>query len=151
LNIVPLPLPPLRERKLDIPLLAQHFLEKYAPEFKKPVKDFSPDAIQSLLDYEWPGNVRELENVIERSIVFSRESIIQSADISLPHSKPSPKPSSFKAEKARRIRQFEKEYIQNLLMSHRGNISKAAEAAQKNRRAFWQLIQKYQIDVQQFK
>jgi DNA-binding NtrC family response regulator len=151
LNIVPLPLPPLRKRRLDIPLLARHFLEKYALEFKKPVKDFSPDAIQSLLDYEWPGNVRELENVIERSIIFSRESIIQSTDIILPHPKPSPKPNSFKTEKARRIEQFEKDYVQNLLMTHHGNISKAAEAAQKNRRAFWELIRKYQIDVHRFK
>jgi transcriptional regulator with PAS, ATPase and Fis domain len=151
LNIIPLPLPPLRERRLDIPLLARHFLEKYAHEFKKPVKDLSSDAIQSLLDYEWPGNVRELENVIERGIIFSRESIIQSTDIILPYLKPSPKPSSFKAEKARRVEQFEKEYIQNLLMTHRGNISRAAESAQKNRRAFWQLIQKHKIDVEQFK
>jgi transcriptional regulator with PAS, ATPase and Fis domain len=151
LNIVPLPLPPLRERRLDIPLLARYFLEKYALEFKKPVKDFSPDAIQSLLGYEWPGNVRELENVIERSIIFSRESIIQSTDIILPHSKPSPRLNSFKTEKARRIEQFEKDYIQNLLMAHRGNISRAAEEAKKNRRAFWELIRKYQIDVQRFK
>jgi transcriptional regulator with PAS, ATPase and Fis domain len=151
LNIVPLPLPPLRERRLDIPLLARHFLEKYALEFKKPIKDLSGDAIQSLLDYEWPGNVRELENVIERSIIFSRESIIQSADIILPQPKSSHKPSSLKAEKARRIEQFEKDYIQNLLMTHHGNISRAAEAAQKNRRVFWQLIQKYKIDVQCFK
>ena len=151
LNIIPLPLPPLRERRLDIPLLARHFLGKYALEFKKPVKDLSADAIQYLLDYAWPGNVRELENVIERSIIFSRESIIQSTDIILPYPKPSPKPSSFKAEKARKVEKFEREYIQNLLMAHRGNISRAAEAAQKNRRAFWQLIQKYKIDVQQFR
>jgi DNA-binding NtrC family response regulator len=89
--------------------------------------------------------------VIERSIVFSRESIIQSADIILPYPKPFSKPGSFKAEKARRVEQFEKDYIQNILMTHRGNISKAAEAAQKNRRAFWQLIQKYKINVQKFR
>jgi len=151
LNIVPLLLPPLRERRVDIPLLACYFLEKYAVEFEKPVKDLSPDAIQLLLDYDWPGNVRELENVIERSIIFSRESVIQSSDIVLPHLQPSHRQISFKAEKAKRIQQFEKDYIQNLLLIHHGNISKAAVAAQKNRRAFWQLIKKHKIDAEHFK
>ena len=149
LNIIPLVLPPLRERKGDIPLLARHFLEKYAVEFEKGAKEFTAQALQKLVTYEWPGNVRELENVVERAVVFSKESIIHQVDILSPSSE-RPQLESFRVAKAKMIEQFEKNYIENVLCAHRGNISKAAEAVQKNRRAFWELIRKYQIDVHRF-
>jgi transcriptional regulator with PAS, ATPase and Fis domain len=151
LNLIPISLPPLRERREDISLLSHHFLVKYSDEFNKQVTGFSPDAIQKLLIYNWPGNVRELENVIERAIIFSEQPSIRSADIELPHQKASKCIESFKVAKARIIAQFEKSYIIGLLLTHQGNISKAAQTAQKNRRAFWQLIRKHQIDVQSFK
>jgi transcriptional regulator with PAS, ATPase and Fis domain len=149
-NIIPLVLPPLRERKGDIPLLARYFLEKYAVEFDKGTKEFAGEALQKLVTYEWPGNVRELENVVERAVVFSKESIIHQVDILSPSSDRL-QLESFRTAKARMIGQFEKNYIENVLCAHRGNISKAAEAVQKNRRAFWELIRKYRIDVHRFK
>jgi len=150
LSIIPLALPPLRERKEDIPLLARYFLKKYAVEFDKGAKEFAGEALQKLMTYEWPGNVRELENVVERAVVFSNESVIHQVDILSPSSERA-KRESFREAKVRVIEQFEKRYIQDALIIHHGNISKAAEAVQKNRRAFWELIRKYQIDVDRFK
>lgn len=151
LNIIPLTLPPLRERREDIPLLAHHFLRKYAAEFDKPTIGLSQEAMQTLMLYEWPGNVRELEYTIERAVVFSETSIMHSSDIELPQRTKTVPHESFKEAKAKVIDQFERDYIQGLLLVHQGNISRAAQAAQKNRRAFWQLIRKHQIDAQSFK
>ncbi len=151
LNILPLVLPPLRERKEDIPLLARHFLVKYTVEFQKQITDFTSEALQKLLAYEWPGNVRELENVIERAVAFSRQTIIQSVDIALPGQENIAGQESFRATKSRVIAQFEKEYIQDLLRIHKGSVTKAAEAVQKNRRTFSELIRKHKIDVQRFR
>ena len=76
LNVIALELPPLRERKEDIPRLGDHFLEKYCQENQKPLRRFSPEAMRHLMDYDWPGNVRELENVVERAVVLSREPVV---------------------------------------------------------------------------
>ncbi|UCD83518.1 MAG: sigma-54-dependent Fis family transcriptional regulator [Deltaproteobacteria bacterium] len=151
LNIVPLMLPPLRERREDIPLLAHHFLEKHAFEFNKQVTGFASDAMRMLVLYKWPGNVRELEYVVERAVLFSEQAVIGGTDIFLPHPKATTGQESLKEAKAKVIAQFERTYIQELLLAYQGNITKAAQAAQKNRRAFWQLIRKHRIDVQSFK
>lgn len=151
LNVIPLSLPELQDRKEDIPLLARHFLNQYASEFNKQVMDFTPEAIQKLLLFEWPGNVRELENVVERAVIFSKLTVIESGDILLPSQVPASYEQPFQEAKSRVIAEFEKNYIHGLLLAHHGNISKAAKAAQKNRRAFWELIRKYKIDMRNFK
>jgi DNA-binding NtrC family response regulator len=84
LNIVPLHLPPLRERPEDIPLLAQHFLEKYCRELDKKTKTFSPAAVELLMRHSWPGNVRELENTMERVAVMTDEETILPRHFPLP-------------------------------------------------------------------
>ena len=76
LNVIALQLPPLRQRKEDIPALVTHFVDKYSRENVKPVEGVSPEALQALMDYDWPGNVRELENVIERGVVLTTGSRI---------------------------------------------------------------------------
>jgi DNA-binding NtrC family response regulator len=76
LNVIAVPLPPLRQRKEDIPALVQHFVDKYATENQKTVEGVSPEALQTLLDYDWAGNVRELENVIERGVVLTTGPLI---------------------------------------------------------------------------
>ncbi len=151
LNIVPLKLPPLRERREDIPLLASHFLAKYATEFNKDVRDFTAEAMAKLALYQWPGNVRELQHTIERAVALSNQEYIRGCDLLLSQMEDSPDQESLQEAKANVVRQFEKTYIQSLLRTHNGNITKAAQAARKNRRAFWQLIRKYQIDPQMFK
>jgi DNA-binding NtrC family response regulator len=151
LNVIPLRLPPLRERREDIPLLASHFLMRYADAFRRSSLSFSPDALERLSRYDWPGNVRELEHLIERAVALAEGPIIRGPDLDLPNSTLPPPPSTFREAKAQCVSQFERAYIQQLLQIHHGNIAKAAQAAKKNRRAFWELIRKHRIDVQSFK
>jgi transcriptional regulator with PAS, ATPase and Fis domain len=107
ISVLPLELPPLRDRRLDIPLLAQHFLRKYAAEFDKPVTALSEEAVQVLLVYDWPGNVRELEHVIERAVVLSEHTTIDDIDIPLPRRAELEQQESFQSAKAKAIVQFE--------------------------------------------
>jgi DNA-binding NtrC family response regulator len=151
LNVLPITLPPLRDRVEDIPLLARHFLDKYGEELDREVKDISSRASRRLMSYDWPGNVRELEIVIQRAIVFSRQASIDVEDICLPEREACTAAKSFKEAKFHAVTQFEKKYIQDLLSIHRGNISQSAKAAHKNRRAFWELIRKHKIDPGSYK
>jgi two-component system, NtrC family, response regulator GlrR len=151
LNVIQLTLPALKNRREDIPLLAHHFLDKYADEFNKKVIGFSPDAIRKLILYDWPGNVRELEHVIMRAMVLSDRPILGAANIAISDSEMAPLPESFQEAKKRLVEQFEKAYIEGLLLSNHCNISRSALAAQKNRRAFWGLIRKHHISVQGLK
>jgi two-component system, NtrC family, response regulator GlrR len=151
LNVIPLKLPPLRERRGDILLLAHHFLSRFAAAFGKPARDFTPAAVQALNGYDWPGNVRELEHVIEQGVVFSDGPLLDAADIRLEDGAKQAYPESFKEAKANLIRQFEKSYLQDLLLANHGNVSRAARAAHKNRRALWHLIRKHEIDIRCFR
>jgi DNA-binding NtrC family response regulator len=148
LNVLPLKLPPLRQRPEDIPLLAHHFLRKYSREFSVSVKELTSGAMEKLLSYDWPGNVRELQNIIERAIVLSEQAVITGTEICLPHVPRLLEDASFKTLKARAIAEFESAYIRQMLATNDGNISKAARAAKKNRRAFWQLMRKHEIPGQ---
>ena len=152
LSVVPIVLPPLRERKEDIPVLARHFLERYALELEKDVTDFTDEAMRTLLMHDWPGNVRELENIVERAVLFATQGAVNHDEIVLSQSATlGQRDLSFKKAKAVAIEQFEKKYILEQLIASDGNISKAARGAQKNRRAFWELIRRYKIDVGSFK
>jgi DNA-binding NtrC family response regulator len=151
LNVIPLTLPTLRDRQEDIPLIARHFLKKYAIEFDKQLTGFTSEALQTLMLYDWPGNVRELEHVVERAVLFSKHTVIREIDICLPDKKSTSCKMSFKEAKASVVKEFEKSYIEKLLLSYQGNITRAAQAAKKNRRAFWELIRKHHIDVRPFK
>jgi DNA-binding NtrC family response regulator len=151
LNIISIALPPLRERREDIPLLAQHFLAKYARECEKDIRGFSREALHLLMVYRWPGNVRELEHAIERAIVLCTGNRIEVGDLLLSSADLDRRRESLQEAKAREIARFEKSYIQGVLSVCKGNITQAAQVAQKNRRAFWQLIQKHEIDVARFK
>jgi len=151
LNVIPITLPALRDRREDIPLIARHFLNKYTTELNKQLTDFSSEALQTLMLYDWPGNVRELEHVVERAVLFSEHTVIREIDFTFPQQKAPACKASFKEAKANVINEFERNYIEKLLIAYQGNITKAAQGAQKNRRAFWQLIRKHEIDVQTFK
>ena len=143
LNVLRIVLPPLRERQGDLPLLAHHLLERQAPLLGCAVKPLAASALASLRAYPWPGNVRELENVLTRALVFSDGSAIQAEDLSLPFLLEESGDESFRSEKERVIRTFERDYLQRMLTRHEGNITHAARAAAKNRRAFWELLRKH--------
>jgi two-component system response regulator PilR (NtrC family) len=132
LNVIAIQLPPLRQRKEDIPALVNHFVEKYARENEKPVSGVTPEALQALLDYDWPGNVRELENVIERGVVLTtttrigRELIpdhVRSApSFHVPHMTVPPEGISLRDV----IANFEKRLIESTLESTAGVQKEAA-------------------------
>ena len=151
INILPLGLPPLRDRPEDIVLLAQHFLAKFAAEFGKPVSDFSPAVLRMLRAYSWPGNVRELEHTIERAVALTDDTTLSVVDIALSTANPHTPLESFQTAKDRVVAQFEQTYLKDILLAHGGNITKAAAAAGKDRRAFWQLMQKHRIEAHSLK
>jgi len=151
LNVIPLHLPPLRERRDDIPLLARHFLAKYSALLKRSDLMIPDDAMRALTAYAWPGNVRELEHLVERAVALCRKQVISCDDLGVPVPRISAPKNSFREAKATFVAQFERNYIQELLVACRGNVSQAARTAKKNRRALLHLIRKYEIDVTTFR
>lgn len=147
LNVISLTLPPLRDRGEDILLLANHFLTEYSTEFNKPRPQFSASALHHLCCYPWPGNVRELEHAVERAVVLTDDTTITEYDLFSGGVVAAPARLSFKEAKAAAVARFERTYLVALLTEHHGNISQAAHAAKKHRRAFWQLVRKYNISL----
>jgi len=145
LDVIEITLPPLRAMKEDIPILARHFQTRYSAKYNNLTKDFEPAALQKLCSHDWPGNIRELENVIMRAVIFSNQATINADDIRVPVGSTINGNNSFKALKAAKIAEFEKAYVRQLLDANGGNVSKAAIAANKNRRAFYQLMRKHRI------
>jgi transcriptional regulator with PAS, ATPase and Fis domain len=141
-------IPPLRERKIDIPLLARHFLEKYTLSENKIVKKLSPAASRKLLYYNWPGNVRELENIIRQSIILSlgKEIKPQNLDIPVSDKMIEEKDYTFNRAKKTAIEDFEKQFVTQMMAAADGNISKAAQLAKKDRADFSRLVKKYSIN-----
>lgn len=147
LNVLRILLPPLRERRGDLTSLAHHLLERQALLLGCAVKPLAACALASMDAYQWPGNVRELENVLARALVLSEGTQIQAEDLSLPMSLESSDNESFRTGKERVIRAFERQYLQKMLNRHEGNITHAARAAAKNRRAFWELLRKHGLSL----
>jgi DNA-binding NtrC family response regulator len=155
LNIVPVTLPPLKERQEDIPLLAVHFLKKYAEEMGKTVKGFTPEAMEKLMKYPWPGNVRELENVIERTVVMMEEEMVREEHLILPGQKEKEKPPEHvpvtseelkelkKQIREKAVEDVEKAFVLNALERHNWNVTRAAEEVGMLRPNFQALMRKY--------
>ena len=152
LNVVTILLPPLRERRDDISLLAHRFLHREARRLDLPTRGFTDQALRTLLTYDWPGNVRELENTVERAIILAAdERRIDESHIELPGGNVAmPLRKSFREAKAAAVEHFERHYLEQTLALCRGNISGAARVARKNRRAFWELLRKHHIDAHRF-
>lgn len=140
LNVITITLPPLRERKDDIVLLANHFLKKYSEMMNKNVTGFSNEAINFLLKYDFPGNVRELENTIERAIVIGKGNTIQLEDLSLESNGDS---YGFEEDATGSLEDVEKKYIIKVLGENKWNISKCAEILGVERITLYNKINKY--------
>jgi len=151
LNVLPITLPALRERREDIPALAQHFVRHFARELKRPVSGIATSALKRMTAYDWPGNVRELQHAIERAVLLSRGPLLDAHDIDCGLPADVGQPASFRSMKARVIEDFERGFIQQLLSTHGGNVTQAALAAGKNRRAFFELMRKYRIASNAFR
>ncbi len=143
LNVVTIELPALRERKEDIPLLADYFLKKFTIENRKELSGFSPEATEHLLRYAWPGNVRELENTVERAVILARGSAIEAGDLSQQRpltARPVPG--------ARSLRDMEREYIKAILAECGYNFSEAARTLGISRATLYNKVREYGLNVQ---
>jgi Nif-specific regulatory protein len=151
LNVFPIYLPPLRERKTDILLLADYFLEKYARENQKNIRRFSTPAIDMMMQYHWPGNVRELENCIERAVLLCREGVIHSYHLppTLQTGTESGTVPSLDLEAA--IETLEKEMLIDALKNTRGNITRAASILKTTVRKFTYKAKQYGIDYRNYR
>jgi two-component system response regulator GlrR len=143
LNVLALALPPLRERRGDILLLADHILSMQAAMRDVLPKKLSLGALNRLLGHSWPGNVRELENVLTRAIVLCDRDTLELSDLNLPDDGAEEENQSFQKMKSRVIQRFEHDFLATSLRAHQGNITHAARAVKKNRRAFWELLRKH--------
>jgi DNA-binding NtrC family response regulator len=156
LNVVPIKLPPLRERLDDVPLLAGHFLKKYSEKNRKQVVSISPQAFSALTRYSYPGNVRELENIIERAVIMEKGEMLSRIDLKragkfdtplFPESDIQP----FRKTKTMVVEQFEKEYFSQLLRMYSGNMSKAALHAGINIKNLHEKMARYGLKKEEFK
>ena len=148
LNIVALCLPPLRKRPEDIPLLADHFLHRYASHYDRTLLQFATAALHKLSAYPWPGIVRELESVIQRAVLLAPSPVLQPDDIDLHLSYQGAvsETESFHTARARAITQFERTYLHTLLTAHQGNITHAAKHAGEARRSLQRLLKKHGLN-----
>ncbi|GAG71082.1 unnamed protein product [marine sediment metagenome] len=142
LNVIPINLPPLRDRRNDIPLLSQYFLERFCEEQNKKIKAFSSEAMRILLDYSWPGNVRELENTIEHAVVLVKEDMIQVSDI--PKGLRDDRISA-RAESNKTILENEKKLLQDVLEECGWNKKEAARRLGISRSALYGKLKRYKI------
>jgi two-component system response regulator GlrR len=147
LNVVGLRLPSLAERREDIPLLATHFLRQLAERDKKPVRNFAPDAMETLVNAPWPGNVRQLLNVVEQSVALSTTEVLPQTLVQQALRDDAQRLVSL--DEARRA--FEHDYLVRLLKTTGGNVTQAARLAQRNRTEFYKLLQRHQLTPALFK
>ncbi|MGQ9858551.1 MAG: sigma-54-dependent transcriptional regulator [Thermodesulfobacteriota bacterium] len=155
LNVVSIHLPPLRQRMEDVPLLAQHFVERYASKLGKRGMRISPETMEALLSHSWPGNVRELENTIQRALILARSDTITQGDLFREGVQgddhwPSIFHLSYREAKGRVLSHFHKVYLSRLLEEHRGNVTKAAQACGMERQALQQLLRRYNLHRENF-
>ena len=145
LNVVTITLPPLRERKEDIPLLANHFLQKFSEENHKNISHISPEALGILTQYSWPGNVRELEHTIERAVIFSIHPIILPEDLPIKMFEEIKGPEILIPEKLLSLRELEKRYVLKVLEETGGNKKKASEILGIDRTTLYRILEKESV------
>jgi DNA-binding NtrC family response regulator len=153
LNILSLAIPPLRERLVDVPALVAHFVRQAANEAGRGPMSVSPSAFQRLVRYAWPGNVRELEGIIQRAVVLSPSRMLEPEhfDLPLPPGRHATHATaSLREAKASAVRDFERSYLMGLLAACKGNVTRAALAAGKERRALQRLLDKHGLDRRVF-
>ena len=140
LNTIEIALPPLRDRREDIPLLALHFLRQHAQRYRKHLNGFDPGAMQALLHHPWPGNVRELDHVVERALLMAQQDVVKAADLGLRSGREaSPRLEEMSLE------EVEGYLIQKTLARFEGNVSQAANALGLSRSALYRRLERYKL------
>lgn len=140
LNTVEIRLPPLRDRREDIPILAMHFLKRQAARYRKQISGFTPDANQLMLDHPWPGNVRELEHAVERAVLLAQGDRVETSDLGL-----APDVGNRSRIEDLTLEEVEKLLIEKALERHEGNVSHAADALGLSRSALYRRLQRYDL------
>ncbi len=147
LNVIRLDLPPLRERPEDIPLLARHFLQKFATRLRRPARDFTGAALVRLTSHDWPGNVRELENAIERAVALSLDAEIDVLELPESLQKSVSRPASVLNGRLT-LEEVEKRHILDTLAYCQGNYDEAARLLAIGRTTLWRKLKKYQEETE---
>jgi len=147
LNVVELELPPLSERREDIPLLIQHFLSDITEKIDSSIKGFSQEAMELLISAPWPGNIRQLQNIIEQSVALCSEPLISETLVKNALRDKTTILPSFQQAKDK----FERDYLARLLQMTAGNVSKAAKIAQRNRTEFYKLLNRHHLTAEAFR
>ena len=151
LNVINIQVPPLRERKEDIQLLAEHFLNKYLKSSAKEINGFTNEVVSVLENHSWPGNVRELENIIERAVTLAKDNKITITDLP-PHfinskiSETAFDGTSLTDLKHKAIEEIEKKFLVFLMQKYKGNVTRIAQDAGLTRRHIHRMINNYKID-----
>lgn len=145
INTITIRIPALRERKEDIPLLAQHFLDRYSRHYQKPVLSLSAGALHRLSSYRWPGNVRELQHVIERAVIFAESGVIQENDLEIETGNTLQPVSSTTSGRMLNLEEREREAILQALEIHKGNLSLVARELGLSRAALYRRLEKYGV------
>jgi two-component system response regulator GlrR len=155
IHVVPIYLPPLRERKEDIHLLVDYFLKHYSVEMGKGITGLTPAAMQHIMLYHWPGNIRELKNVIERAVILTSHTLINENDlihmITLKNVQTDQVDSGLHPSYKKAREAFEKGYLTQLLHQVHGNVAQAAKIAQRYRGDVYRLMKKYGLKAEDFK
>ena len=147
LNVVSLRLPPLAERREDVPVLATHFLRKLAERYRKPLPTLAPDAMALLISAPWPGNVRQLLNLLEQAVALTTTTVIPASVVQNALREDAAALVPF--EEARKS--FERDYLVRLLKITGGNVTQAAQLAKRNRTEFYKLLQRHRLEPSMFK
>jgi two-component system, NtrC family, response regulator AtoC len=145
LNVVTITLPPLRDRKEDIPLLANHFLQKFSEENHKSISHISPETLEILTQYSWQGNVRELEHTIERAVIFSIHPILLPEDLPKKMLEEIKGPETLIPQKPLSLRELEKRYVLKVLQETGGNKKKASEILGIDRTTLYRILEKEEV------
>jgi two-component system response regulator HydG len=160
LNVFPITLPPLRERPEDIPLLADHFLQKHSDLVRGNVKSFAPSVISEMMRYAWPGNVRELENIVKRAIIKTEGDTIASIDLPAGHPVDAAASSavptdnfttSYKNYIGAILRDAEEKYLIKMLRMHKGNINQVAKVMAIDRKTVYRKLAEYSLDPTKYR
>ena len=149
IHVIRIKLPPLRDRKGDVLLLAKYFLEKYAKKMDKKIKGFTPSASQKLMMYHWPGNVRELENAVECAVAMTIDDVI-TEDLILSAQETGTKKNDLKPLRNAK-EEFERDYLVQLFEITNGNVSRAAKLSGKYRADIYELIKKYDLKPAEYR
>ena len=149
IHVIPIFLPPLRDRIEDLPLLANHFLQHFNREMNKSIQGFSPEVMQRLMLHNWPGNVRELANVVERAVALSTNAVILPESLFLGGSERAVRKKLMPLDEARE--EHDRAYLTQVLMETGGNVSRASALAGRYRAEFYKMMRKYGINPADFK